>query len=112
MAEKKKIPVPAPEAVPLHRPEVDAAPILPEPQTPPPPPGPVYGGLVPFFHLAKNPGPGAGARPAAAPPAPAAVTVYCTRLSPCTHTPQPLPAVLSLPADTCTDAVGAIDGGT
>lgn len=37
MAEKKKIPVPAPEAVPLHRPEVDAAPILPEPQTPPPP---------------------------------------------------------------------------
>ena len=41
MAEKKKIHVPAPEAVPLHRPEVDAAPILPEPQTPPPPPGPV-----------------------------------------------------------------------
>lgn len=31
MAEKKKIPAPAPEAVPLHRPEVDAAPILPEP---------------------------------------------------------------------------------
>ena len=43
MAEKKKIPAPAPapEAVPLHRPEVDAAPILPEPQAPPPPPGPV-----------------------------------------------------------------------
>ncbi|MFR7790236.1 MAG: hypothetical protein ACLU21_08745 [Angelakisella sp.] len=43
MAEEKKIPAPAPapEAVPLHRPEVDAAPILPEPQTPPPPPGPV-----------------------------------------------------------------------
>lgn len=37
MAEEKKLPVPAPEAVPLHRPEVDAAPILPEPQTPPPP---------------------------------------------------------------------------
>ena len=26
MAEKKKIPTPAPEAVPLHRPEVNAAP--------------------------------------------------------------------------------------
>lgn len=41
MAEEKKLPVPAPEAVPLRRPEVDATPILPEPQTPPPPPGPV-----------------------------------------------------------------------
>ena len=54
MAEKKKLPVPAPEAVPLHRPEVDAAPILPEPQTPPPPPGPVYMGLSPFSTLQKN----------------------------------------------------------
>lgn len=41
MAEEKKIPTPAPESAPLHRPEVDAAPTLPEPQTPPPPPGPV-----------------------------------------------------------------------
>ena len=29
MAEEKKIPTPAPEAAPLRRPEVDAAPILP-----------------------------------------------------------------------------------
>ncbi len=41
MAEEKKIPTPAPEAAPLRRPEVDAAPILPEPQAPPPPPSPV-----------------------------------------------------------------------
>ncbi len=54
MAEEKKLPVPAPEAVPLHRPEVDAAPILPEPQTPPPPPGPVEMGLSPFATLQKT----------------------------------------------------------
>lgn len=41
MAEEKKIPTPAPEAAPPHCPEVDAAPILPEPQAPPPPPSPV-----------------------------------------------------------------------
>ena len=41
MAEEKKIPVPAPEAVPLHRPEVDAAPNMPEPPNPTPPPGPL-----------------------------------------------------------------------
>lgn len=41
MAREKKTPLPAPETAPLQGPEVDAAPLLPEPQAPPPPPKPV-----------------------------------------------------------------------
>ena len=36
--EEKKTQAPAPEAVPLQTPEVDAAPALPQPQPPPVPP--------------------------------------------------------------------------
>ena len=65
MAEKEN-PRPCPEAVPLHRPEVDAAPILPEPQTPPRRPARCKW-ACPLFPPCKKPGPGAAARLAAAP---------------------------------------------
>ena len=67
MAEKKKIPAPAPEAVPLHRPEVDAAPHRAGAADPPPAARPGVNGLVPFFHLCKqDPArwPAGGCRPA------------------------------------------------
>ena len=47
-----------------------------------------------------------------APPVPAAFTVYRTRLSPCTHRPQPFTAALSLTTVTCKVAVGRMVSGT
>ena len=47
-----------------------------------------------------------------APPAPAAFTVYFRRLRPCTHSPHPFTAALSLTTVTCRVAVGRMESGT
>ena len=48
----------------------------------------------------------------AAPSAPAAVTLYCTRLSPCTHSPHACTAGMSLTTAVSSAAVGFTDAGT